>query len=145
MNRRILAGCRRFGFVRIAIGRTKNDELAWEKWRGHSRWTMSFALLVTLAGMLFCLTIQRAEARDELFVKHCAACHGKDGKGQTPIGRKIGAKDLGASKRTRAEIEKQVLEGVKDAKGVVKMPGFSGKVSDDELRQLVEYTLKMRK
>ena len=46
------------------------------------------------------------DAAAYLYNKECAGCHGKDGKGKTPTGRKVGAKDLTLSKSTDAEMEK---------------------------------------
>jgi hypothetical protein len=46
----------------------------------------------------------------------------KDGKAQTPIGRKLGVKDLTQSKLTEADIKKQIVEGKRDEHGKEKMP-----------------------
>ena len=40
----------------------------------------------------------RAANGGELFLKHCASRHGKDGKAQTHVARKLGVKDLTQSK-----------------------------------------------
>ena len=74
---------------------------------------------------------------EELFAKHCALCHGKDGKAQTPIARKLGVKDLTQSKLTEAEIKKQIVEGKRDEHGKEKMPAYKAKLSDDEIKSLV--------
>ena len=44
-----------------------------------------------------------AHADAALYAKKCASCHGKDGK-PSAVGQKMGAKDLGASKLSEAEI-----------------------------------------
>ncbi len=79
-----------------------------------------------------------AQEPPDVFMRNCAPCHGKDGKAQTPAGRKIGAKDLSLSKISPAEIEKQILDGRKDDHGVQKMPSFRDKFSADELRTLIQ-------
>jgi cytochrome c6 len=61
----------------------------------------------------------------------CAMCHGKDGKG-TPVGQKMGAKDLAPQKEQKA-VAKVVTEG----KG--KMTAFKGKLSDDEIQAVSKY------
>ena len=101
--------------------------------------------LFVLAATFSLLEIPAVAGGQDSFLKNCASCHGKDGKGKTPIGRKLGAKDLAASKTTRAEIEKQISEGMRDQGGVVKMPGFAGKLSADEIRELTDYTMSLRK
>jgi cytochrome c6 len=97
---------------------------------------------------LICLTGVRqicAESPSELFGKLCAPCHGKDGKGNTPAGKKVGAKDLTLSTTTPGDIRKQIVEGKNDAKGVSKMPAFGGKISDAEVQTLMDYVLSLRK
>jgi cytochrome c6 len=77
--------------------------------------------------------IARAEAPAELFAKKCSACHGKDGKGQTPMAQKLGAKDLTTVKSTEAEIAKVIAEG----RG--KMGGFKGKIADPDIQALATF------
>ncbi|MDE3067647.1 MAG: cytochrome c [Verrucomicrobiota bacterium] len=73
---------------------------------------------------------------------NCAACHGKDGKGQTKIGQKLGIKDLTDAKVqasfTDAEAAKDIKEGI-TADGRKKMKAFGDKFSDDEVKALVAY------
>jgi mono/diheme cytochrome c family protein len=86
-----------------------------------------------------------ADPPESLFIKNCASCHGKDGKGKTPIGRKLGAKDLTMIKSTAEQIEKQIAQGMKDKSGTVKMPSFGGKLSPGEITALRDYVLKFRR
>lgn len=87
----------------------------------------------------------RADTGEEVFARICAACHGKDGKAQTPIARKLGVKDLTQSKLTDAEIEKQIQEGKKDERGKEKMPAFKGRLSDDQIKSLIPVVKALRK
>jgi mono/diheme cytochrome c family protein len=101
------------------------------------------ALAVVLSQLAFAgFTVARAEDAAELYGKKCASCHGKDGKGATPMGKKMGVKDLtdGAvqSKISDAEIEKQINEGVKGDDGKVKMPAFKEKLGPDDVKALVK-------
>jgi len=80
-----------------------------------------------------------------LFNKECASCHGKDGKARTPVGRKLGAKDLRESKTSDAEIEKQILEGKKAKDGGYTMPAFKEKLDPDEIKALISFVKKFRK
>jgi len=82
---------------------------------------------------------------EELFARNCASCHGKDGRAQTPIARKLGVKDLTQSKLTEAEIEKQIVEGKRDDHGKEKMPSFKVKLSAEEIRSLVKVVKDFRK
>ena len=67
------------------------------------------------------------------FGSKCAACHGPDGKGQSAMGKKLGAKDLSASKLTAAEMEGVVT------KGRGKMTPFGGKLTPAEIKDVAAY------
>lgn len=81
----------------------------------------------------------------EIFADNCAPCHGLDGKGRTPAGKKVGAKDLTQSKLSDAEIEKQILNGTKSERGVEKMPSFRQKLSAADIGPLVGYVKTFRR
>lgn len=66
-----------------------------------------------------------AEEGKALFARKCAACHGPDGKGKTPMGQKLGAKDLSGTKDSEADIARYVETG----KG--KMPPVKGMTKDE--------------
>ena len=82
-----------------------------------------------------------------IYNKSCASCHGKDGTGNTKMGKKAGARDYTTAegqKWSDAEGVKAILEGVtKDGKK--KMKGFAGKVSEAEAKELVAYIRKFKK
>jgi mono/diheme cytochrome c family protein len=75
------------------------------------------------------------------FKAKCAACHGADGKGETPMGKKLNIKDLGSDdvqKMHDSELNNII------SKGKDKMPGYEGKLSKEQIEDLVKYirTLK---
>jgi cytochrome c6 len=72
-------------------------------------------------------------AAADIYAKRCAACHGKDGKGETPMAKKLGAKDISALPGSPADIQKTIETG----KG--KMPAFKGKITDAELESVAKY------
>jgi mono/diheme cytochrome c family protein len=78
---------------------------------------------------------------------NCAACHGKDGKGQTMMGRKLGIKDLTDSKvqdaLTDDQAVKDIKEGVTD-NGQTKMKAFGGKLSGDDIKALVAHIRSLK-
>ncbi len=69
----------------------------------------------------------------DVFQAKCAACHGKDGKGQSDMAKKLGVKDLTATKLSAADAEKVIANG----KG--KMTPWKGKLSDAEISALAKY------
>lgn len=101
---------------------------------------------VGLVGMLG-LTGGAVHAADgaELFITHCAPCHGADGKARTPAGKKLGAKDLSESKLADADIENQILAGTKDPKGNERMPSFKAKLAPDEVAAVVAFVKTFRR
>ena len=92
-----------------------------------------FLSFLAIAGCAFV----RAADGDTIFSNHCPPCHGLDGKGRTPAGKKIGAKDLSESRVPDENIAQEIAEGVKDKKGAVRMPSFKSKLTPDEIAALV--------
>jgi mono/diheme cytochrome c family protein len=69
-----------------------------------------------------------------LFKTKCAACHGADGSGDTAMGKTLKIRDLRSAdvqKQTDAELTEITTNG----KG--KMPAYKGKLTDDQIKQLV--------
>jgi len=75
-----------------------------------------------------------AEEAKDLFKQKCAACHGPDGKGQTSMGKRLGAKDLTQDKDGLAEIVKRIEEGKPP-----KMLPYKGKLSPEQIQSLAAY------
>jgi cytochrome c553 len=82
------------------------------------------------------------------FESSCAKCHGADGKGQTKMGQKLGAKDYTDPKVQEALKDdaaiKAVKEGLKDAEGKSLMKPAEG-LSDDDIKALVAYMRTFKK
>ena len=93
------------------------------------------------------LTVFGADAAAN-YAKHCAACHGKDGKGQTVQGKKSGARDYTDAKVqgsfSDAEAAKAIQDGVNEG-GTETMKAYGDKLSDDEIKALVAYVRDFKK
>lgn len=104
--------------------------------------TLSIAILAASA-----LTMAAADAK-ETYEKDCAKCHGKEGKGDTKMGQKLGCKDYTDAKVQDAmkdeEAVKAIKEGVKDKEGKVLMKPAEG-ISDADAKALVAYMRKFKK
>ena len=77
-----------------------------------------------------------------LYKTKCQACHGADGSGSTPMGKKLAARDFRSAevqKKTDAELTDIITQG-KD-----KMPAYKGKITDEQIKQLVAYTRELGK
>jgi cytochrome c553 len=105
--------------------------------------------IALVALLLSCLAGWSARAGDAgaTWATNCAACHGKDGKGQTMMGRKLGIKDLTDAKVqasfTDADATKAIKEGVTEG-GAQKMKGFGEKLSDDDVKALVAHIRSLK-
>ena len=76
-----------------------------------------------------------------LYRAKCASCHGADGKASA-IGKKMGAKDLQDPEAKKAT-EAQWIEVT--TKGKNKMPKYEGKLTVDQIKQLVAYMKDLSK
>lgn len=84
----------------------------------------------------------RAQSDAALFKAKCAACHGADGKGDTSMGKALKVRDLSSD-----DVQKQTDEQLTDitANGKAKMPAYKGKLTDDQIKQLVAYIRTLKK
>ncbi len=105
-------------------------------------------LFSTMRALVFALGMAGSARADgkEMYGKKCAGCHGKEGKADTSMGKKLGMKDLSDAKvqagATDAQWEKIILEGYK-ADGKQVMPAT--KVSPDEAKELVKVCRSFKK
>jgi mono/diheme cytochrome c family protein len=90
----------------------------------------------------------RAEDAKALYETDCAKCHGADGKGDTKMGKKLGAKDYTDPKVQEAlkddAAAKAIKEGLKDADGKTLMKAAEG-LSDADVKGLVAYMRTFKK
>lgn len=106
--------------------------------------------LWVLGGVIMAVAALTASAADAKanYEKHCAKCHGADGKGQTKMGQKLGAKDYTDAKVQDALTDeaafKATKDGFKDKDGKVLMKPSEG-MSDAEIKDLVAYMRKFKK
>jgi mono/diheme cytochrome c family protein len=81
------------------------------------------------------------------WAQNCASCHGRDGGGNTMMGKKLGVKDYHDPKVqaafTDAEAERAIKEGVK-TNGKETMKPF-GKLSEADIKALVRYIRAFKK
>ena len=104
--------------------------------------TLSIAIMAVSA-----LSAGAADAKAN-YEKSCAKCHGADGKGETKMGKKMGAKDYTDAKvqdelKDEAAI-KAIKEGLKDKEGK-KLMGPAEDLSDAEIKDLVAFMRKFKK
>jgi mono/diheme cytochrome c family protein len=72
----------------------------------------------------------------------CSACHGADGKGDTPVGKKMGLKDL-ASADVQKMTDDELTAVISDGKE--KMPSYKKSLKPDQIKELVGFVRSMAK
>jgi mono/diheme cytochrome c family protein len=94
-------------------------------------------------------TLATAADAAALWDKHCASCHGKDGKGQTKMGEKLKVRDLTdaavKAKLDKTKVVDSMKKGVKGDEGdKLVMKSYADKLSDAEIQALTDYTLSLK-
>jgi mono/diheme cytochrome c family protein len=93
-----------------------------------------FAVILASSGAAF-----GADAA-ALWAQHCASCHGKDGSGNTAMGKKLGVKDY---TKDQGFSDAEAANVIKNGKG--KMKGYKDKLSDADVKALVAYVRSLKK
>src|SRR5665213_128201 len=97
---------------------------------------MKVAALALIGIGLLGTTARGEDDAATTFKGKCAGCHAPDGTGSTAIGTKLKMRDLRSP-----DVQKQTdtqLAGI-IANGKSPMPGYKDKMSDAQIKQLVEY------
>jgi mono/diheme cytochrome c family protein len=95
-------------------------------------------LLITFAG----IAVAQSTPAKDLFASKCAMCHGPDGSAQTTMGKNLKIRDFHS-----ADVQKQSDADLKAVitKGKGKMPAFEGKLTGEQIDQLVGYLREIGK
>jgi mono/diheme cytochrome c family protein len=75
-----------------------------------------------------------------LWSQNCASCHGKDGSGNTAMGKKLGVKDY---TKNQSFSDAEAANVITNGKG--KMKAYKGKLSDADVKALVAYVRSLKK
>ena len=70
----------------------------------------------------------------------CASCHGKDGSGNTMMGKKLGLKDY---TKQQGFSDAEATNVIKNGKG--KMKAYKDKLSDADVKALLFYVRSLKK
>jgi cytochrome c551/c552 len=109
---------------------------------------MKKIVLIAITALALSATSLLARDPKALYEDQCAKCHGLDGKGQTKMGQKLGAKDYTDAKVQAALTEdaafKAIKDGFKDKDGKALMKPTED-VSDDDAKALVVYMRTFKK
>ncbi|SRR6266496_4148253 len=78
----------------------------------------------------------RSSSGENIFRAKCAVCHGVDGSGRTPNGKKLKVPDL-RSNQVQKLPDDELFDVIMNGKGY--MPPFEKKMSTDKLQQVIIY------
>jgi mono/diheme cytochrome c family protein len=102
---------------------------------------MKKALVVALA-LAVLLPLSAFADGAAVYKAKCTMCHGADGAGQTPVGKNMKLKHLGAPEVQKLS-DAEMIKLITDGKG--KMPGYKGKLSDDDIKAVVAFVRTLKK
>jgi cytochrome c6 len=100
------------------------------------------ACIVMLAFAFIATSTFAADSGADVFKAKCASCHGASGAGDTAMGKSMKLKDLGAAEvqgQSDADLTNVIANGKKP------MPGYKGKLTDDQISDLVKYIRTLKK
>jgi cytochrome c6 len=102
---------------------------------------LTMAVLTVLAFTLVFSTWSLADGGADTFKAKCAMCHGADGKGDTGMGKTMKVRDLGSAD-VQGQSDADLNGIITNGKG--KMPKYDGKLSKDQVGEVVKFirTLK---
>jgi cytochrome c6 len=104
--------------------------------------TKKLALLAVVLSLALTTSSSFAQDAAATFKAKCAMCHGPDGSGKTPMGEKLSIRDLRSAdvqKQSDAELAQIVT------KGKNKMPSYDGKLTKEQIDQLVAHVRELAK
>jgi cytochrome c6 len=99
-------------------------------------------LIVLSCAALFVLPLSAQDTAGSLYKTKCALCHAPDGSGSGPVGTQLNVPNL-RLRQAQAQTNNQWTQITEDGKG--KMPAYKGRLSDDQIRQLVAYIRELTK
>ena len=100
-------------------------------------------LLATLAtAIILWGTALAAQDAAATYKAKCSACHGADAKGETPVGKKMGIKDL-ASPEVQKMSDDEMTAIIADGKN--KMPSYKKSLKPEQIKELVGYLRSLAK
>jgi mono/diheme cytochrome c family protein len=91
-----------------------------------------------LSLMAFAVT-QENEAGAAIYKKRCLMCHGEDGVGDTKAGKMTKTPDINVAEWKNGKTVAELVTTLRE--GLGKMPKYEGKLSDEELTAVSEYTI----
>lgn len=88
---------------------------------------------------------QKTRPAAKLYPRHCASCHGTNGKAQTSKGKFSNARDLTDSQWQAEVSDARLFNSIMNGRNVRgNMPPFGSKLKEKEIDALVEYVRRLK-
>jgi cytochrome c6 len=99
------------------------------------------ASLAAIVMALLFSTYSLADGGADTYKKKCSACHAANGAGDTMIGKNLKLRPLGS-----ADVQKQSDDelAIIISKGKNRMPSFGGKLSKDQIGDVVKFIRSLK-
>ena len=101
---------------------------------------MKLIISVIAAGVFASSGVAFGADAGALWAQNCASCHGKDGSGNTAMGKKLAVQDY---TKNQSFSDAEAANVIKNGKG--KMKGYKAKFSDADVKALVAYVRSLKK
>ena len=100
------------------------------------------SLIVLVVAVVFSNWSVAADTGADIFKTKCAACHGATGAGDTTMGKNLKLRDLGS-----ADVQKQSDDELANiiTNGKGKMPKYDGKLTKEQITEMVKYIRTLKK
>ena len=111
--------------------------------------SLAFVLALAVIAMAQPFNLEATAAREsaadaaELFSRHCAKCHGKDGKAKGFKAKTTGTRNLTHPQWQDRVSDERIFNSINNGKG--RMPAFGKKLSETEIDSLVRYVRGLKK
>ena len=112
--------------------------------------TCSLAFLIASI-LLTCFAVsakqrnRKGRTAPELYARHCASCHGTDGRAKTSKGKFNHARDLTDANWHGDVTDERIFNSIMNGRNVRgNMPAFSDKLNEKEVDSLVSFVRKFK-
>lgn len=102
----------------------------------------SHLAILSLIGLSLAIPAMGQQSGEATYKAKCAMCHGADGTGNTPVGKSMKVNSFKSDADVKAA-DADLVKITKDGKG--KMPAYAGKLTDDQINDVVAYIRTLQK
>ena len=103
---------------------------------------MRIPIILAIVSLPSLAPVWAQKGGEAIFQEMCVGCHGTDGRAGTDMGKKVKAADL-TSPAVQQQSDSALMKVVRS--GQKKMPSFSDKLSEDDIKAVISYVRQLGK